>query len=250
MATTHRGFELFLRSAHPLLARHHGAESVEPLLAAARAEYERLLPHVPDIGGSGNVFQPVMTVNGWIVALHRAMRARGLRAEDSVRVCQGVFDGWLRRLPGPVLRAVGRLAMSAPARRYFDRQARRSQERRYAEDFVWRLEQAADGELSMVFDECAVNKWYEAQDVRELAPYCNFFDVTYSRLMGMGVDASETIGLGCQQCALRFKRGRETRVPPKLERIVARPGPPGPGGGPAAPAPSRTPGPCRARGSR
>lgn len=226
MARSHRGFELFLRSARPLLARHHGAESVEPVIEAARVEYERVLPEVPDIGGARNVFQPVMTVNGWIVALHRAMRARGLSAEDTVRVAQGVFDGWLRRLPGPVLRGIGRLALSAPARRYFERQAERSQERRHAADFVWRLEHGPDGELSMVFDECAVNKWYAEQDVRELSPYCNFADVTYSRLMGMGVNASETIGLGCDQCALRFKRGRETRVPPTLQRIVD-PGPTG-----------------------
>ena len=39
---------------------------------------------------------------------------------------------------------------------------------------------------------------------------CNFFDVTYSRLMGMGLDASETIGLGCPQCKLRFAHGRAT----------------------------------------
>ena len=75
--------------------------------------------------------------------------------------------------------------------------------------------------LSFVFDECAVNKWYDAQGLRELEPYCNFADVTDSRLMGMGVDARETTGLGCQQCALRFKHGRETVVPQALEGIVA-----------------------------
>ena len=47
MAKSHRGFELFLRSARPLLARHHGAGSVGPLVDAARVEYERLLPEVP-----------------------------------------------------------------------------------------------------------------------------------------------------------------------------------------------------------
>jgi len=221
MATHRRAFELFLRGASSELERAYGSEVAASVSAAARVEYEKILPEVPDIGGARNVFQPVMTVNGWIVALHRAMRASGRSAEDSVRVSQAVFDGWLRRLPGPVLRAIGRLAFSGPARRYFERQARRSQERRYAEDFVWRVEHGPDGELSMVFDECAVNKWYEAQGVRELSPYCNFADVTYSRLMGMGVNAEQTIGRGCQQCALRFKHGRETPIPTNLTRIVS-----------------------------
>jgi hypothetical protein len=40
--------------------------------------------------------------------------------------------------------------------------------------------------------------------------------------MNMGCDAGETIGLGCEKCALRFKHGRETGVPEPLEGILPR----------------------------
>jgi hypothetical protein len=220
MGSGHRAFEFFLRGARPLLADRYGGAFAADVLAAARVEYERVLPEVPDIGGAGNVFQPVMTVNGWIVALHRAMQARGKGAEDAIRICQHVFDGWLRKLPGFLLRAIGWALLSTPARWYFESQARRSRERRHPLDFVWHVERDEAGVLSLIFDECAVNKWYAAQDVLELGPYCSFADVTYSRLMGMGVDASETIGLGCERCALRYRRGRETLVPPALAGIV------------------------------
>ncbi len=218
----HRIFERFLKAARSILARENDQAFADEVLVEARKQYERVRVEVPDIGGVRNVFQPVMTVNAWIVAIHRAMRARGRAAEDTIRVCQEVFDGWFRKVPGFALRAIGRLLLSAPVRWYFERQARRSQERRYAEDFVWRVERGTDGEMSLVFDECAVNKWYDVQHVGELKPYCNFFDVTYSRLMGMGVDATETIGLGCDQCALRYKRGRETVIPQTLEGIVSK----------------------------
>ncbi|MDH3687173.1 MAG: L-2-amino-thiazoline-4-carboxylic acid hydrolase [Myxococcales bacterium] len=222
MPERHRAFELFLRAARPVLVQHHGEAFAARVVVDARGEYERVLPEVPDIGGRRNVFQPVMTINGWLAALHRGMRAHGGNAEDSIRVGQAVFDGWLRKLPRFALTTIGRLLLSGPARSYFERQAARSQERRHPEDFVWKVEQGGDGEFSFVFDECAVNKWYDAQDLRDLKPYCNFADVTYSRLMGMGVDASETIGLGCPQCALRFKHGRETAIPSSLEGIVSR----------------------------
>jgi hypothetical protein len=217
----HSAFEFFLHSVRPVLAREHGEERVDPILADARLEYERVLPEVPDIGGRRNVFQGVMTVNGWIAAFHRAMAAHGFSAADSIRIGQQVLDGWLQRLPRFVLRAIGRILLSAPSRRYFERQALRSQDRRYAEDFVWKLEYGAAGEVSFVFDECAVNKWYDAQGLTALKPYCNFVDVTYSRLMGMGIDAHETIGTGCEKCALRVQHGRETVVPKNLKGIIA-----------------------------
>jgi hypothetical protein len=220
MPERHRAFEFFLRAAHPVLVEHHGEAFADRVVVDARGEYERVLPEVPDIGGRRNVFQPVMTINGWLAALHRGMREHGGNAEDTIRVSQTVFDGWFRKLPGFALRAVGRLLLSGPVRGYFERQAARSQERRHPEDFIWKVEQSEDGEFSFVFDECAVNKWYDAQDLRDLKPYCNFVDVTYSRLMGMGVDATETIGLGCPQCALRFMHGRETKTPPALSNIV------------------------------
>ena len=69
-----------------------------------------------------------------------AMAARDRTAEDTIRVCQETFDGWLRKLPRFALGGIGRLLMSAPARWTLERQAARSQKRRYAEDFVWRLE--------------------------------------------------------------------------------------------------------------
>jgi hypothetical protein len=217
----HLAFEAFLRSVRPHLVRSGGREFADEVVGVARVEYERVLPEVPDIGGARNVFQPVMTVNGWLAAFHRAMSSQGQSADESIRVCQETFDGWLHKLPGFALRAIGRVLLSGPSVRYFERQAKRSRERRYAEDFVWSVERGPDGVVSFIFDECAVNKWYDAQGLRELKPYCNFVDVTYSRLMGMGVDATETIGLGCQQCALRYKQGRETVIPPSLGSIVA-----------------------------
>jgi len=192
------------------------------VLADAAAEYRSLRPRIPDIGGWRNVFTPVMVVNGWLVALHRAMARRGRSPEDTIAVSAEVSDELLRAVPAGVLRLVGRLAFTRPVRWLFERQAARSRRREYPEDFVYSVRVSPDGEFALVFDECAVNKFYAKEHVRELAPYCNFFDVTYSRLMGMGIDASRTIGLGCPTCQLRYKQGRATSVPDTLLGILPR----------------------------
>lgn len=215
-----RGFERFARRARPHLARRWGGDFAEAVLADAAVEYDRVRPKIPDIGGWRNVFTPVMIVNGWLVALHRAMAARGRAAADTITVCAAVSDELFRALPAPVLRLIGRLAFTRPVRRLFERQAARSRRREYPEDFVYSVQVSDDGEFALVFDECAVNKFYGAQHVRELAPYCNFFDVTYSRLMGMGIDATRTIGLGCARCELRYRHGRPTAVPATLQDVL------------------------------
>jgi hypothetical protein len=35
-----------------------------------------------------------------------------------------------------------------------------------------------------------------------LSPYCSFGDVTYSAYLGIGIDATETLGLGFESCKL------------------------------------------------
>jgi len=213
-------FRRFLRSAQPTLAADLGDRCAKLIVGDATGRYEATKAGVPYIGGYRNVFTPVMAINVWLVALHRSVLAHGGSAENTIRASQQVADRWIARLPGFVLRAEGRLLMSRPSRWYLRRQAARSQERRYPADFVWSAVESDDGEASLLFDECAVNKYYEAEGLQDLAPYCNFFDVTYSRLMNMGVDASHTIGLGCDQCALRYKHGRTTVVPVRLRSVI------------------------------
>ncbi len=79
---------------------------------------------------------------------------------------------------------------------------------------------AAEARAALEFEECAVQKFYDAQALPELQRYCNFFDGTYSRLMNMGVDATQTLGLGCDTCTLAYARGRETPIPDSLRGIL------------------------------
>ena len=48
----------------------------------------------------------------------------------------------------------------------------------------------------------------------------NLFDLTYSRYMRMGLDASRTIGLGCDTCTLAYKKGGQTRIPDTLTDLM------------------------------
>jgi hypothetical protein len=213
-------FDRFAGRARGHLVDLYGDEQAGAVLARARLEFVRLIPELPFIGGGRNIFTWVVVVNGWLVALRRSMLAAGKSARDTIKVAVRVSDDVFRRIPAPLLRLIGKLAFSPFVIRVLRRQAKRSQERQYPQDFVYELHEGGADDWALEFSECAVNKFYEAQGTEELKPYCNFFDVTYSRLMGMGVDARETIGLGCTTCRLRYKHGRETVVPEPLRGVL------------------------------
>lgn len=214
-----RQFDRHFARVTQRLAHHHGETLAAELTTDTRRRFEQIIPELPYIGGSSNYFTPVMTINGWIVSLYRAMAERGLTAEDGARVAFEAATDFFSSKPRWLLRLLGRLAFTGPVRRGFERQASRSQQRRYPGDFVYEIEADEDGHLALVFSECAVNKFYAAQGVEELGPWCNLFDVSYSRLMGMGLDAHITIGQGCDRCRLEYCQGRATRIPPLIEQL-------------------------------
>jgi hypothetical protein len=157
------GFDRVGRRAERRITRSEGAPFAVAVVADARGEFERLIPELPYIGGWRNVFSPTMVLSGWMVALHRAMAARGRSAEDTVRVCAEVSDGYLRGAPRFVLRLAGRLGFTRSITGILRRQAARSQARRYRADFVYTVEEGGPDDFALVFDECAVNKFLDAQ---------------------------------------------------------------------------------------
>jgi len=217
-----RGFDRIARRAQKGLEQKYDAELARDVVADARRRFEGLIPELPYVGGRKNAYSRIIIVNGWIIALARAMDARGKTVEETVVVSAEVADGLFSGLPPFLLRLIGRLVFTSPGRKFFERQAARSQERRYPEDWVYSVRADAEGEVSLEFSECGVHKLWDAQGLQGAGPYCSFFDVTYSRHMGLGLDATRTLGTGCETCTLSFKRGRETIIPDALKGVLPR----------------------------
>ncbi len=215
-----RGYDRFAARALPVMSERYGEPFAREVLAEARREFEAVLPDLSYIGGRANYFTPVIVVNGWVIGLFRAMSARGKDAREVIRICAAVTDVLFASIPTPLARLLGRLGFSSVMKRALRRQAKLSELRRFPEDFVYRFKEGGEDDWELEFSECAVNKLYDAQNVRELKPFCNFFDVTYSRYLGMGIDAHQTIGLGCDTCRLRYKHGRATAIPAALQGVL------------------------------
>lgn len=215
-------FNFTLRPIRKKLANHYDDEYAESIVYASRQNFIEIIPQMPYVGGMKNYYTPIIVVNGFIVAMFRAMRETGKSAEEVIEIWAEVVDYLFRKIPVPLARLCGQMLLSKRIMKAFEQQAELSQERQYPEDWVYVVLEG-NGEkfdVGFEFSECAVIKFYEKMDAMELAPFCNFVDVTYSHYLGIGLDASETIGMGCDRCRMLFKTGGETVLTPDLLHIL------------------------------
>lgn len=215
-------FDFTFRPIKKKLRHQYGEEYSENIVTRSRQNFEEIIPQMPYVGGMKNYFTPIIVVNGLIVAMFRAMNETGKTAADVMLIWAEVADDLFRKIPVWIARLGGNMLLSKPTIRAFKKQMIISQDRRYPEDWVYELLEG-DGEkfdIGFEFSECAVIKFYQAMNTMELAPYCNFGDVTYSHYMEIGLDTSETLGLGCDRCRMLFKKGGETVITPNLVEIL------------------------------
>ena len=217
-----RLFDFMFRSIKAKLESNYGEQYAEQIVLKSRSNFEELIPQLPYVGGMKNYFIPIIVINGMIIAMFRAMKDAGKTAGDVIRIWAEVADDLFAKIPAWIARLGGRALLSKPVVRGFMRQTILSQERRYPEDWVYQLlhGNGEDFDVGFEYSECAVIKLYQAMDTMELAPCCNFTDVTYSHYLGMGLDASETLGMDCDRCRMLFKKGADTVISPNLMDII------------------------------
>jgi hypothetical protein len=221
-----KGFDKVAKRATKFLVNHYGDDFASIIISETREKFEQIIPEIPYIGGNGNLIPTnIMIINGWIIPFFQVMKAHGKTSKEVITICYEVSDDYMKSIPRILLWLLGKLAFWKLILRIIKKHATQSHKRRYPGDFVYTVDTVAeadgkDFDWALELTECAVNKFYDVQGVEELKPYCNFFDVTYSRYLNMGLDARTTIGSGCQICKLQYKKGRETQVPEPLKGII------------------------------
>jgi hypothetical protein len=133
-----------------------------------------------------------------------------------------VADDAFLMIPGFARSLFGGLAKGDLFYSQLEQAAARSQKRIYPDDWVFEVERPRADELMLRTSECGVIKYYRAQGAMELAPYCNFFDITYSRHLDLGIFATETIGLGHRACTMHFRPGKPSVVTLPLMGVMPR----------------------------
>lgn len=223
-----RRFERFLNHTIDSLNARFGAAEAAAMRREMRDEYRVLLPQVPDIGGRRNPLTSSLAMSTWALAVYRVVLRHGGDAQLVGDVLHGYLQTMLGRVPGPL-----RFQLLGHHRGRLERIARRSQQRRYPDDWVG---QVVDGtgqpfDFGIDWTECGIEKLFRAQGAPELTPYLCAMDYLSAQAAGEGLTRTKTLSWGCDRCDFRFTHPGTTTAtwPPDFpERTCGRPQPGGP----------------------
>ena len=198
----------------------YGEEIAQKVRAEAKREYKEILPRVPKVGGFRNYFAGITVANGWFIATYKGMKSAGRTVDESMSIWAEMIGDQFRNMPGWLKKRIGKFLTSDRAIKGFRKQAETSQLRKYPGDWVYQINDIEGLDLAFEFEECAAIKMYRDLGVEEMSPYCSFGDVTYSMYLGIGIDATETLGLGFKTCKLYYQREGDVKFNTRIKHIM------------------------------
>lgn len=221
-----REYDSALRRVLPLLIQRYGESFVNTVTPAARAEFQRLIPQLPYIGGKSNHLTFDLVSSAWFVALYRAMQDQGKDLDELGPLLLDLYRALLESLPGWLRRLRGWWAFTPMFTRRLQRRAQRSQDRRFPGDWVYTFVPKNGHDYGVDYTDCGVYKFCQEQGVTELMPYLCSVDFIMSEQLGLGLERTTALAAGGERCNFRFQRGRATSWPAGLQEQVLRSLPP------------------------
>jgi hypothetical protein len=205
-----------------ILVARYGEALANTLARESRAEFEKLIPELPYIGGEQNTLTDNLVLSASALVFHRAMKRHGRTVQETGEILYRTVEAWIHRYPSVLLHIMGWYYMTAFNQRRSRQKAALSQERRYPGDWV---REHVEGEFNtfswgMDYTECGIVKFLRSQGADALAPYLCLTDYALFGAMGIELQRTMTLAEGYAKCDFRFKRSTETRSgwpPPWLE---------------------------------
>lgn len=208
-----RSFERATKWVMSPLVKCYGKDLSMAIVQRACQEYEIILPQIPFIGGKKNRWTTDLLESAQILALLRAMQGYGITLGETVKVLHEGMQIRLASYPRFLLKLMGKVQFSRLFLKRLQQQAAETHKRTYPNNFVAEVV-IGDGkefDWGIDFTECAIHKFYRAQNALEFLPYVCRLDYLTSTAFGIGLVRTKTLANGDERCNPRLKQGRETK---------------------------------------
>jgi hypothetical protein len=203
-----RYYDTHARAWKPFMVQSYGPKFTEVVLKETRQQFEEFIPNIPYIGGDENTFTHQILRSISALILYKVMKTQGKNAEEVGKIVYDAVEESVRHLP-PL---PGR-ELTPEFRSQQIALAKKSQERRYPDDWVFEYVEGDGVEFDYGSDyiECAAQKLYHVHDADEFLPYFCYLDFVTARTPGWGFTRTETLAEGYSRCNFRSKKGGVTK---------------------------------------
>lgn len=203
-----KNLQSFSKLLLPELIAFYGKETAIRIQQDTLAEYERLIPRLPYVGGKENPLTKNLVEAAYGLALYRALLRHGGTLEQAGELIYLAVERSVNRIPTWVRYWIGKMYFSRRRFQAMYQRALVSQQRCYPGNWVWEVI-AGDGQdfdLEMNYTECGIDKFMRSQGAQELMPYLCNTDYALFRGLGMELTRTKTLAWGCGCCDFRIKK--------------------------------------------
>lgn len=215
-------YDVHAQAWKPFLVQNYGHEFTKDTLEETRRRYEEFIPTIPYIGGDENSFTHHLIRSTTGLIFYKLMKVRGKTTQEVGKIIYDAVEETVSHLP-----PVSSMELTPKFKAREIELARKSQERRYPDDWVFEYVEGDGVEYDYGYDfiECAVQKLYHTHDADEFLPYFCYLDFALDRTPGWGFTRTETLAEGYPRCNARNKKGGVTKKgwpPPFLATLNSR----------------------------
>ncbi len=199
-------------SACPVLAEN-GIEQLDDLERATRLAITGVMKDAPASRDTAAIFRPALEGSILMIALHKALRARGMATEESGKLCLTIMERHIAATPS-ILKWLQRRGLFTKLAISRTRRAATQMESQPDNQFKFDVVTSDDGSGNWGFNltNCAICSLTRAQGVEDFTRYLCDADRIMSDQFGWGLKRTQTIAKGGSHCDFRFRKGEQTEM--------------------------------------
>lgn len=203
-----REFNAMYASTGKALEKHYSISDIQEFQKASRAEYLRLFPQLPYIGGKKNSETINVIMGAIILSIVRPLENKGLTVNQIGEIIFLTFKGYFEARPFILRSVIGRLISSKLFVKLKMKQIENYSRHKYENNFVMEIVETSDTEFDFGYNytRCVLHRLFMDNNAAKYLPYVCLGDHALFRSLGIGFHRTQTIANGAPLCDFRFKK--------------------------------------------
>ena len=208
-------FSKFIKVARGILKKKFPEDKINELIDDMKAEYEKLIPEIPYIGGRKNPFSILLIGGVSSLAMFYVLEKEGYSLRD-IGEFYYEFQDIKNSIRKRSLEKIGKDPAQYPFEpayvEFVKKQCKQSKLKNYPDDWVGDYIEG-DGktfEWGFNFHECGIHKVCKRMDAERFVPFFCLADFSEAKILGFGFSRTQTLGFGALKCDHRYVKNYET----------------------------------------